>query len=113
ARALRAWSGAKLRIHASVRTRAVAIDQRLPVFERPSSGLRLLDRHRLHLVVLGPSIRLQKERQSAVVGADFRRIARLYLAVRRLFLWRRLLAVPAVAAHRSAARPLLPVGAAL
>src|SRR6185437_6350024 len=112
ARALRARARPELCVHSSVRATALPVDQPLSLPQRSASRFRLLDRHRLYLAVLGIPLCLQEDRRPPTLGIDLRRIACVYLAVRILFLWRRELAVPAVADHQSAARLLLSFRAA-
>src|SRR6267154_6287421 len=71
----------------------------------------MLDSDRLHIVVLDAALCLQADQQSASVGPDLRRIARIHLAVRRLLLRRGELAVSALAYHQPLARLLLFVRA--
>src|SRR6266850_8594739 len=71
----------------------------------------MLDSDRLHMVVLDAALCLQDDKQSASVGPDLRRTARLHLAVRRISLRRGEFAVSALANYQPLTRLLLSVRA--
>src|SRR5450631_815471 len=70
----------------------------------------MLDSDSLHMVVLDAALCLQADQQSASIGPDLRRIARIHLAVRSLLLRGSEFAVSALADHQPLARLLLSVG---
>ena len=109
ARSVGSRTGQKLRLHPPGRAGARPVDERVPLSDGSDAGMGVLDRYRLHLVLLAAAVRAQAHQEPATGGLAVGRDPGLRVAVRRLSLRRRELAVPALADHQPPARLLLSV----